>query len=93
MYIMHEDKTVTVLKALADPTRLRLVRQLANCPTGEKSCSDLSSRTELSQPAMSHHFSRLAAAGVLLESKSGTHKSYEINKQLLASCGIDASKL
>ena len=80
-------------KIVADPTRLKLVRQLATCQSGKKSCSDLSARTDLSQPAMSHHFTRLAAAGVVIENKSGTHKSYEINRELLTSCGIDANKL
>lgn len=91
--IMHEDKTVAVLKALADPTRLKLVRQLAACPTGEKTCADLSERSDLSQPAMSHHFSRLAAAGVVQEIKSGIHKSYELNRKLLTDCGINPDKL
>jgi ArsR family transcriptional regulator len=90
---MHEAKTVTVLKALADPTRLKLVRQLAACLTGEKSCGDLSAKTQLSQPAMSHHFTRLVSAGVVVESKTGTHKYYELNRELLAKCGIDANKL
>lgn len=91
--IMHENQTVAVLKALADPTRLKLVRQLAACPTGAKTCSDLSARSDLSQPAMSHHFSRLAAAGVVSEIKTGTHKSYELNRQLLERCGVNPDKL
>lgn len=90
---MHEDKTVAVLKALADPTRLELVRQLAECPTGKESCGDLSANSCLSQPAMSHHFTKLAGAGVITENKNGTHKSYSLNRELLSSCGIDVTKL
>ncbi len=90
---MHNNQIVTVYKALADPTRLALVRELATCPTAKKSCSDLSAQQQLSQPAMSHHFAKLVQAGVVLEQKSGTKKQYELNKDLLAECGINIKKL
>jgi len=90
---MKDAQTITVLKALADPTRLKLVRSLASCPDSVKSCGDLSAVADLSQPAMSHHFTKLAAAGVVLESKEGTHKIYRLNDKLLSSIGIDIKKL
>jgi ArsR family transcriptional regulator len=90
---MHTDQTVAVLKALSDPTRLDMVRQLAKSPSHEKSCGALSADACLSQPAMSHHFNRLVGAGVVIEHKEGKQKSYELNRQLLASCGIVADKL
>ncbi len=84
---------VKIFKALADPTRLSLVRELVTCPTHIKSCDELSSKSLLSQPAMSHHFSKLAEAGVIIENKYGTQKSYRLNSELMASCGIDTSKI
>ena len=90
---MHNDQTVLILKALADPTRLKLIRRLAECPTGQQSCGDLSAKQELSQPAMSHHFAKLVNAGVVIEQKLGTEKRYELNKLLLSQCGIDPTKL
>jgi len=90
---MHNDQTIAVLKALSDPTRLSLVRQLAASPTHESSCGSLSEKACLSQPAMSHHFSKLVGAGVVVEHKEGKQKSYELNRQLLTSCGIVAEKL
>lgn len=90
---MRDDRTVFVLKALADPTRLQLVRDLAATPAIIKSCGELSASQCLSQPAMSHHFAKLVAAGVLTEQKSGTHKQYKLNAKLLASCGIDPARL
>lgn len=83
---MQNDEAVAVFKALADPTRLDLVRQLAHCSSA-KSC-DLSSKAYLSQPAMSHHFSKLVSAGVVKQSKLGKEKSYELNRPLLKKCGI-----
>lgn len=90
---MHNDKTVTVLKALADPTRLKLVRELVASPAKQESCGKLSANACLSQPAMSHHFAKLVGAGVILEHKEGKQKSYRLNKPLLAACGIVVEQL
>jgi DNA-binding transcriptional ArsR family regulator len=90
---MHNDQTIAVLKALADPTRLTLVRELAERPENSESCGKLSSGACLSQPAMSHHFAKLVSAGVILEQKEGKEKSYKLNRQLLANCGIVAEHL
>ena len=90
---MTDTQRVNLLKALADPTRLKLVRSLSACSTHQKSCSDLSANADLSQPAMSHHFSKLAAAGVVSENKHGTKKSYVLNTRLLTEVGIDINKL
>lgn len=90
---MHNDQTIAVLKALADPTRLKLVRALVASPTRTESCGKLSSQANLSQPAMSHHFAKLVGAGVVLEQKDGKAKIYKLNRQLLSQCGIVAEQL
>lgn len=93
---MRNDKTIEILKSLADPTRLDIVRHLANVrvfvPSNDLvgACSTL---TRLSQPAMSHHFNKLVDAGVLSERKVGTEKRYELNLETLACVGIDPIKL
>jgi ArsR family transcriptional regulator len=88
---MHE-QTIIILKALADPTRLDIVRRLVREKDGA-SCGEVSACSSLSQPAMSHHFGKLAEAGVVLEHKEGKEKFYELNTDLLASHGIDPQKL
>lgn len=85
-------KTIKVLKSLANPTRLEIVKDLARCPSGE-TCGKLSEKKYLSQPTMSHHFLKLIEAGVITERKFGTQKQYILNKPLLDSMGIDISKL
>jgi DNA-binding transcriptional ArsR family regulator len=87
------DPTVQIFKALADPTRLDIVRNLARKPRDKASCGEVSTCSSLSQPAMSHHFKKLVDAGVLLESKKGTEKIYELNLDVLAKTGIDPTKL
>lgn len=89
---MH-DNTVNIFKALADKTRLDIVRNIASRPKDTASCHEVSSCSSLSQPAMSHHFKKLVDAGVLLEKKSGTEKIYELNHELFANLGINPDKL
>ena len=84
--------TVQVLKALADPTRLELVRSVVKGGCSS-SCGSVSASIQLSQPAISHHFGKLVDAGVLLEQKDGTQKYYTVNYELLTAIGIDAHKL
>lgn len=91
-----KNNVTEVFKAMADETRLNLVRKLAELDKPTQSCdlvSSCASLLNLSQPAMSHHFTKLVDAGVLLEEKHGVQKTYEINHSLLKSVGIDPYKI
>lgn len=90
---MKDENKVKVLKALANTTRLALVRQLNGCDSRQKSCGELSERSMLSQPTLSHHFARLIEAGIITEKKIHTRKIYQLDERLLAGCGIDITKL
>ena len=88
---MHEERVIAILKALGDKTRLDIVRNLAK--QNRASCSNVSRCSSLSQPAMSHHFSKLVEAGILLERRQGKEKIYELNNDLLHDYGIDITKI
>jgi ArsR family transcriptional regulator len=60
-----------VLKALADPVRLRLVSLIAAAPGGEACTCDLPALVDRSQPTVSHHLSQLVAAGILEREQRG----------------------
>lgn len=88
--------TVTILKSLADETRMSIVRRLAKdqCEVaGSEIVQTCAEFLKLSQPTMSHHFARLVQSGVLIERKLGTEKVYQLNNDLLTSTGIDVTKL
>jgi len=87
------DHNVNIFKALADKTRLDIVRSLVKKPDDTASCAEASQCSSLSQPAMSHHFKKLVDAGVILEQKQGTEKIYELNTKLFATLGLDPNKL
>lgn len=90
---MTSTDSIMVLKALADKTRLDIVRTLVRDRDDTASCAEVSTCSTLSQPAMSHHFKKLVEAGVLNERKVGTEKIYELNSKLLTRIGIDPKKL
>lgn len=60
------------MKALADPTRLRLLSIVAASADHEACVCDLIEPVGLSQPTVSHHLKVLTEAGFLTRSKRGT---------------------
>jgi ArsR family transcriptional regulator len=72
------------LKALADPARLRLVSLLLSSKNGELCTCDVTEPLELSQPTVSHHFKKLAAAGLVTGDRRGTWTYYRVVPEALA---------
>ena len=72
------------LKALADPARLRLVSLLLVSKNGELCTCDVTEPLGLSQPTISHHFRKLAEAGLVTGERRGTWTYYRIVPQALA---------
>jgi ArsR family transcriptional regulator len=66
------------LKALADPTRLRLLSIVAASEDQEACVCDLIDPVGLSQPTVSHHLKILATAGFLTRTKRGTWAYYRL---------------
>jgi ArsR family transcriptional regulator, arsenate/arsenite/antimonite-responsive transcriptional repressor len=72
------------LKALADPTRLRLVSLLLVSEAGELCTCDVTEPLDLSQPTISHHFKKLTEAGLVTGERRGTWTYYRIVPDALA---------
>lgn len=66
------EQLATTMKALADPTRLRLLSIVAASENAEACVCDLIEPVGLSQPTVSHHLKILTTAGFLTRSKRGT---------------------
>ena len=76
-----------LLKALADPVRLRLMSLVASHPGGEACVCDLNEAFDLSQPTISHHLKVLHEAGLLDREKRGVWVYYRARTEALASLG------
>lgn len=74
-----------VLKALAEPNRLRLVSLIAaNAPDGATCVCDLIEPVGLSQPTVSHHLRVLTDAGLLEREQRGKWAYYSLVPTALA---------
>jgi ArsR family transcriptional regulator, arsenate/arsenite/antimonite-responsive transcriptional repressor len=67
-----------LLKALADPTRLRLVSMVAAHEDGEACVCELTELLGLTQPTISHHLKVLIDAGILTRDKRGVWAYYAL---------------
>jgi len=81
------EQVAPLLKALADPVRLRLMSLVASHPGGEACVCDLSDAFDLSQPTISHHLKVLHESGLLDREKRGVWVYYRARAQALASLG------
>ena len=80
---MDDNALVRVLKALADPKRFRMIREIA--AAGELSCSQVGERFALSQPTISHHLKILGDAGLLITRNEAQHHFISVNQPLIDS--------
>jgi ArsR family transcriptional regulator len=79
------DQVSTLLKALADPVRLRLMSLVLSHEGGEACVCDLNDAFELSQPTISHHLKVLHEAGLLEREKRGVWVYYRAEHAALDS--------
>lgn len=78
------ERIAPLLKALADPVRLRLLSLVAAHEGREACVCDLNDAFDLSQPTISHHLKVLHEAGLLDRAKRGTWVYYSIRTEALA---------
>ena len=68
------------IKALADPTRRRILELLKK---GTLSAGELGKEFDMTGATMSHHLSILKKAGLVQDNKKGTFIYYEINTSVM----------
>jgi ArsR family transcriptional regulator, arsenate/arsenite/antimonite-responsive transcriptional repressor len=79
------EQIVPLLKAVADPVRLRLMSLVASHAGGEACVCDLNDAFDLSQPTISHHLKVLHEAGLLDREKRGVWVYYRVRPEALGS--------
>lgn len=77
------EQVAPLLKALAEPVRLRLVSLIATREGGEACVCDLNEEFDLSQPTISHHLRVLYDAGLVCREQRGTWVYYGISAAVL----------
>ena len=82
---MGDDEAEVVaarFKALADPTRVRILNLLVRNP--ELCVCDMNASFDLSQPTMSHHLGLLKKAGLVHSETRGRWAFYRINRDAIS---------
>ena len=84
MSAAQAEQVAPLLKALADPVRLRLVSLIAASAGGEACVCDLNDAFDLTQATISHHLKVLHEIGLLDRSKRGVWVYYRVRAEALA---------
>jgi ArsR family transcriptional regulator len=77
------ERIAPLLKALADPVRLRLLSLVASHDGGEACVCTLNDAFDLTQPTISHHLKVLHEAGLLDRDKRGVWVYYRARTEAL----------
>ncbi|WP_030528614.1 metalloregulator ArsR/SmtB family transcription factor [Phycicoccus jejuensis] len=78
------ERSASLLKAVADPVRLRLVSAIRATEAGEACVCDLTDLVGLAQPTVSHHLKVLTDAGLLERERRGSWAWYRLVPERLA---------
>lgn len=79
------DPDIQLLAALADPTRLEILRELAG--SSQVCACDLTDCCDVSQPTVSHHLKVLREAGCVVSERRGSNIYYSVAPNLLERLG------
>lgn len=75
-----EDRIVKMIKALADPTRIRLLQEIAR--RKQVTCAEVGDISDLAQPTLSHHIKLLVDSGLVNAEKDGRYVILSVNKEM-----------
>jgi ArsR family transcriptional regulator len=78
------DQLSQVFKALADPTRVRLLQFLAGSESGTACACHLPDALGISQPTLSFHMRKLHDAGLVSRDKRGRWVHWTVRPEALA---------
>ena len=81
------EELASLLKAVADATRLQILALLRSSPECAACVCDIADEIGVSQPTVSHHLRILAEAGIVESEKRGYWTWYSLKRTRLAELG------
>jgi ArsR family transcriptional regulator len=79
---LTEEQIQLIAKALADPRRMELLRQIGSCEEPME-CADIRVCQPVSAATLSHHMKELETAGLVLVTREGKFASYTLRRDVL----------
>ena len=89
---LREGQVHLIAKALADPRRLELLRQIGSC-TKPMQCAEIKECHEVSAATLSHHMKELETAGLVVVRREGKFASYTLRRDVLKAYSDQLTKL
>ncbi|WP_343221674.1 metalloregulator ArsR/SmtB family transcription factor [Peptoniphilus ovalis] len=77
------DKTAEVLKVMAHPVRLNIIKNLID--NGPCNVGSMQEKFQVPQPTISSHLGKLKRAGILESTRKGTEIFYKVENDLIIS--------
>jgi DNA-binding transcriptional ArsR family regulator len=73
---LTEEQVQLIAKALADPRRYQILKEVGNCPGTSVACTKMLDRFSICASTMSHHMKELETAGLVRSEKDGKFVHY-----------------
>jgi ArsR family transcriptional regulator len=89
---LSEEQVHLIARALADPRRYELLRQIGSCK-GASPCADIKECHEVSAATLSHHMKELETAGLVRVTREGKFVSYTLRRDVLGAYTEQLAKL
>ncbi|NTV39866.1 MAG: winged helix-turn-helix transcriptional regulator [Demequinaceae bacterium] len=83
----NANEIATRLKALADPSRVRIVQELACCSDHEITTTDAATFLDVSEATANHHLKRLQLAGIVTPRRDAQRVFYRLDLGALRQLG------
>ena len=72
-----------IAKALAEPRRVEILRQIGKCDGGAASCQSLRESQDVTPATLSHHLKELEVAGLVEVRREGKFMHLSLNRPVL----------
>jgi ArsR family transcriptional regulator, arsenate/arsenite/antimonite-responsive transcriptional repressor len=80
---MNPKKAEKIAKALADPNRLQIIKEIRKQKDDCLYCSEINDVINLAQPSICHHLKMLTDTEIILSEKEGRNVKYRLNNEVL----------
>lgn len=79
---MNQKKAEKIAKALADPNRLKILKEIKD-QADWLYCCDINDKLDLAQPSICHHLKQLIDTEIILSEKEGRNVKYKLNNEVI----------
>lgn len=80
---MNQKRAEKISKALADPNRLQIIKEIRKQKQECLYCVDINDTLNLAQPSIAHHLKMLVDTEIILPEKEGRNVKYRLNNKVI----------